>query len=134
MALLNPFSLGAGVMLGVKSYRDDRQNRVARRQNDAKNIVRRQMDDVSLHVIKQAKDRLRQVQRTLRDHFGEIADELHRSLSDSIDAAQRAAKTGAADRDRRITELRLQLTQLEGIQKQTIALLPGPRAKKELAA
>jgi len=134
MALLNPFSLGAGVMLGVKAYRDDRQNRVARRQNDAKNIVRRQMDEVSLHVIKQAKDRLRQVQRTLRDHFGEIADELHRSLSDSIDAAQRAAKTGAADRDRRITELRLQLTQIESIHRQTIALLPAVKGKKELAA
>jgi len=134
MALLNPFSLGAGVMLGVKAYRDDRQNRVARRQNEAKNIVRRQMDDVSLHVIKQAKDRLRQVQRTLRDHFGEIAEELHRSLSDSIDAAQRAAKTSVADRDRRITELKLKLTQIEGIQKQTTVLLPGARVKKELAA
>jgi replication fork clamp-binding protein CrfC len=134
MALLNPFSLGAGVMLGVKAYRDDRQNRVARRQNEAKNIVRRQIDDVSLHVIKQAKDRLRQVQRTLRDHFGEIAEELHRSLSDSIDAAQRAAKTSVADRDRRITELKLKLTQIEGIQKQTLVLLPGPGVRKELAA
>ena len=128
MALLNPFSLGAGVMLGVKAYRDDRQNRVARRQNEAKNIVRRQIDDVSLHVIKQAKDRLRQVQRTLRDHFGEIAE------SDSIDAAQRAAKTSVADRDRRITELKLKLTQIEGIQKQTMVLLPGPGVRKELAA
>lgn len=134
MALLNPFSLGAGVMLGVKSYRDDRQNRVARRQNEAKNIVRRQIDDVSLHVLKQAKDRLRQVQRTLRDHFGEIADELHRSLSDSIDAAQRAAKTSTADRDRRIIELKLQLTQIEGIRKQTHALLPAATVRKELAA
>ena len=134
MALLNPFSLGAGVMLGVKAYRDDRQNRVSRRQNDAKNILRRQMDEVSLHVIKQAKDRLRQVQRTLRDHFGEIADELHRSLSDSIEAAQRAAKTGAADRDRRLAELRTQLTQIEGLQRQTMSLMPGARVKKELAA
>ncbi len=134
MALLNPFSLGAGVMLGVKAYRDDRKNRVSRRQNEAKNILRRQMDEVSLHVIKQAKDRLRLVQRTLRDHFGEIADELHRSLSDSIDAAQRAAKTGAADRDRRLAELRIQLTQIEGIQRQTMALMPGARVKKELAA
>ena len=64
------------------------------------------MDEVSLHVIKQSKDRLRLVQRTLRDHFSEIADELHRSLSDSVEAAQRAAKTGAADRDRRLAELR----------------------------
>jgi len=134
MALLNPLSLGAGVMLGVKSYRDDKHNRVSRRQNDAKNIMRRQMDEVSLHVLKQAKDRLRVVQRTLRDHFGEIAEELHRSLSDSVEAAQRAARTSAADRDRRITELRGQLAQIEVLQKQTIALTPGRPVRKQVAA
>ena len=134
MALLNPLSLGAGVMLGVKSYRDDRMNRVSRRQSEAKNIVRRQMDEVSLHVLKQAKDRLRIVQRTLRDHFGEIAEELHRSLSDSVEAAQRAARTSTADRDRRIAELRNQLTKIEGLQKQTIALSPGRRPAKQVAA
>ena len=118
----------------MKAYRDDRQNRVYRRQVEAKSIVRRQMDDVSLHVIKQAKDRLRQVQRTLRDHFGEIADELHRSLSDSVEAAQRAAKTSTADRDRRVTELRIQLTQIEGIHKQTKVLTPGSTSRKQVAA
>lgn len=125
MALLNPFSLGAGVLLGVKSYRDDKKGRVLRRQAEAKTIVRRQLDDVSLHVSKQSKDRLRLVQRTLRDHFGEIAEELHRSLSDSVEAAQRAARTDAADRDQRIADLRQQLVQLDALQRQTAALAPA---------
>jgi replication fork clamp-binding protein CrfC len=134
MALLNPFSLGAGMLLGVKAYRDDKKNRVYRRQSEAKTIVRRQIDEVALHVVKQAKDRLRVVQRTLRDHFTEIADELHRSLSDSVTAAQRAARVVEADRDRRIEELRRQLTQIDGLQKQTKALLPAAQPKKLTAA
>jgi len=134
MALLNPFSLGAGVLLGVKSYRDDKKNRVLRRQGEAKVIARRQLDEVALHVNKQAKDRLRQVQRTLRDHFNDIAEELHRSLSDSVEAAQRAAKTSAVDRDQRILELTNQRSQIEGIQKQTRALTAPPGAKKLTAA
>jgi hypothetical protein len=133
MALLNPFSLGAGVLLGVKSYRDDKKGRVARRRAESKIIVRRQLDDVTFHVNKQSKDRLRLVQRTLRDHFGEIAEELHRSLSDSVDAAQRAARTSAADRDQRIVELRNQLLQLENIERQTAALQPGTSAVKPAA-
>lgn len=126
MALLNPFSLGAGVLLGVKSYRDDKKNRVLRRQSEAKTVVRRQLDDVSLHVLKQSKDRLRLVQRTLRDHFTEIADELTRSLSDSVEAAQRAARTSATDRDQRTNQLRAQLSQLENIRKQTALVSAAP--------
>ncbi len=132
LALLNPFSLGAGVLLGVKSVRDDKKNRLQRRQAEAKVIVRRQMDDVSMHVIKQAKDRLRTVQRTLRDHFTEIADEMHRSLSESVEAAQRAARTNAADRERQIAVLQLRLRQIEPLWKEALAL--SPRAPKSLTA
>lgn len=129
--LLNPVSLGAGIIMGTKSYRDEKKNRVARRQAEAKTIIRRQMDEVSLHVLKQSKDRLRGVQRTLRDHFGEIAAELHRSLSDSVEAAQRAAKISEADRDKRMTALRTQLGLIENVQKQTKAL---PAARPALAS
>lgn len=134
MALLNPISLGAGMLLGVKAYRDDKKNRIYRRQSEAKTIVRRQIDEVALHVVKQAKDRLRIVQRTLRDHFTEIADELHRSLSDSVTAAQRAAKVVESDRERRIEELRRQLTLIDSLQKQTRTLLPVAQPKKLTAA
>ena len=51
-------------------------------------------------------DRLRLVQRATRDHFTAIADELHRSLADSVLAAQKAATMYAAERDSRVTALR----------------------------
>ncbi len=132
MALLNPFSLGAGVLLGAKTVRDDKRNRVARRQAEAKIVVRRHLDDVSLHVLKQSKDRLRTVQRALRDHFTEIAEELHRSLSDSVEAAQRAARTGAADRERRTSALQIRLRQIETLWQEAQALPPS--AMKRLTA
>ena len=131
-ALLNPISVGAGVLLGVKSVRDDKKNRLQRRQAEAKVIVRRQLDDVSMHVLKQSKDRLRTVQRTLRDHFTEIADEMHRSLSESVEAAQRAARTNAVDRERQIAALQLRLRLIETLWKEAQAL--SPAAPKSLTA
>ena len=125
-ALLNPFSLGAGVLLGVKSVRDDKKNRLARRQAEAKMIVRRQLDDVSMHVLKQSRDRLRTVQRTLRDHFTEIADEMHRSLSESVEAAQRAARINAVDRERQTAALQLRLRQIEAMWTDARALTAAP--------
>ena len=122
MALLNPISIGAGLILGTKAYRDDKETKVKRRQGEGKVAVRRHVDDVIFQVGKESKDRLRQVQRVLRDHFTDIADEVHRSLSDSVAAAQRAAKTGSAERERRIGEIKNELRRLDALKKQTAAL------------
>ena len=71
MALLNPISLAAGVLLGRKAYNDDEAARRQRRQTEAKAVVRRHLDEVVFQVSKHLKDRLRQVQRTLRDLIGD---------------------------------------------------------------
>lgn len=109
MALINPISIGAGVLLGGKAYVEDRQNRLARRRADAKNVVRRRVDDIQFQVLKVMKDRLRLVQRTMRDHYTEVADQLQRSMADSIVSAKAVAKQGAAERDQRIAELKRSL-------------------------
>ncbi|WP_238702482.1 dynamin family protein [Microbacterium caowuchunii] len=108
LSLLNPLSLLAGVVVGRKAYREDMATRLARRQAEAKNLVRRHIDDVVFQTGKQLKDRLRLVQRTARDHFGSIADELHRSLSDSVLAAKQAAANYSSDREGRVAQLRAQ--------------------------
>ncbi|WP_064079687.1 dynamin family protein, partial [Prescottella equi] len=87
MTLLNPISVGAGVLLGTKAYRDDRETRVVKRRADAKVAIRRFTDDVSFQVGKESKDRLRLIQRLLRDHFTAIAEQTLRSLGDSLRAA-----------------------------------------------
>ncbi|MFE2124317.1 dynamin family protein [Rhodococcus aetherivorans] len=105
MALVNPISVGAGVVLGTKAYRDDKQARIAKRRADAKVAVRKFTDDVGFQVGKESKDRLRLIQRQLRDHFTELAEQTLRSLSESLRAAQEAATVEEAQRQRRIAEL-----------------------------
>ncbi|TRW45087.1 dynamin family protein [Georgenia yuyongxinii] len=136
MALINPISVAAGVLLGGKVYREDKEARLRRRQGEAKSIVRRQIDDVSFQVGKQLRDRLRIVQRTIRDHFTEIAEEHHRSLSDSVVAAQRAASIFSAERDQRIAVLKIELNRVDALARKADALetadaeAPGPRSAR----
>ncbi len=124
MTLINPISLLAGVLVGRRAYREDTNNRLIRRRFEAKNIVRRYIDEVTFQVGKQLKDRLRIVQRTARDHFGGIADELHRSLADAVLAAKKAAGTYSEEKNRRVNELQGQLRQLQQLTAQIQLLAP----------
>lgn len=133
MALINPLSVGAGLMLGRKAYREEKEARLKRRQAEAKALVRKQIDDIVFQVGKQLKDRLRLVQRATRDHFTEIADEHHRSLTDSVAAAQKAAATYAVERDLRIKEIRTQLKTVDALH-QAATQLQGPAAQTGQAA
>ncbi|MEO8282478.1 MAG: dynamin family protein [Pseudarthrobacter sp.] len=115
MALINPLSVGAGLLLGRKAYREDKDARLKRRQAEAKALVRRQLDDVSFQVGKQLKDRLRMVQRSTRDHFTKIAEEHHRSLSDSVAAAQKAATTYTLEKEMRIRDIKAELSRVDAL-------------------
>ena len=115
MALINPISIGAGVLLGSKAYLEDRDSRLARRRNDAKATVRRRIDDVQFQVLKVMKDRLRVTQRSMRDHYTEVAEQLGRSLAESINAAKAGAKQTAAERDRRTAELKRSLADADAL-------------------
>ncbi|NMD59876.1 dynamin family protein [Rhodococcus globerulus] len=105
MALVNPISIGAGVLLGTKAYREDKQTQVLKRRADAKSAIRRYADDVSFQVGKESKDRLRLVQRLLRDHFTDIAEQALRSINESLRATQEAAKLESSERAGRIAQL-----------------------------
>lgn len=131
MALINPLSLLAGVLVGRRAYREDMSARLARRQQEAKLHVRRYIDEVIFQVGKQLKDRLRLVQRTARDHFGSMAEELHRSLSEALNSAKLAATSFTATRDDRVTALQAKIAQLESIRK-TIPELPPAPARRGL--
>ncbi|MFC4139856.1 MULTISPECIES: dynamin family protein [unclassified Microbacterium] len=125
MALINPLSLLAGVLVGRRAYREDMNARLSRRRQEAKAIVRRHIDEVTFQVGKQLKDRLRQVQRNARDHFGSLAEELHRSLSEALTNAKAAAGTFAANRDERVVVLKRRLAELERVRR-AIPVLPEP--------
>lgn len=115
MALINPISIGAGVLLGSKAYLEDRDTRLSRRRNDAKNTVRRRIDDVQFQVLKVMKDRLRLTQRAMRDHYTEVAEQLGRSLGESISSAKASAQQTAAERDQRVAQLKKSLADVEAL-------------------
>ncbi|MGB3955948.1 MAG: dynamin family protein [Brooklawnia sp.] len=129
LSLINPLSLLAGVLVGRRAYREDMSNRLTRRRFEAKNIVRRYIEEVTFQVSKELKDRLRMVQRTARDHFGSIADELHRSLSEAVLAAKQAAGSYTEEREKRLQLLQTQLRQLEQLHANLPQLAPV-RAKE----
>lgn len=111
LALVNPISIGAGLLLGAKAYSDEKGARLQRRQAEAKAMVRRYLDDIQFQVLKSLRDRLRQVQRGLRDYYSTRADELQKSLAESLLAARAAAAASKAERTARIALLRDTLTE-----------------------
>jgi len=73
------------------------------------------------------------VQRTARDHFGSMAEELHRSLSEALNSAKAAAGSYTATRDERVVVLQEKIARLDGIREVIPALPPAP-AMRGLAA
>ena len=59
LGMFNPLSLGAGLVLGRKAYKEDMENRMLRVRNEAKTNMRRFVDDVSFVVSKESRDRLK---------------------------------------------------------------------------
>jgi len=113
MSIVNPISVGVGVILGGRAYREDKANRVRRRQAEAKAAVKRHLDEVVFQVGKDSKDRLRRLQRVLRDHFTTRADELVRSLDESIRSTREATRTVDGDRAVTLGGLRERVAELE---------------------
>ncbi|MFF2552142.1 hypothetical protein ACFVUS_14145 [Nocardia sp. NPDC058058] len=122
MSLVNWYSAGAGVLLGVNALWDDRKSRKQRRQAEAKVAVARLMDDVIFQVSKESRYRLRAVQRNLRDHFTEIANETLRSVDASLRAAEEAAAVhSGARREQRLTEIESSLVRLHDLRERADA-------------
>ncbi|MFE6863243.1 dynamin family protein [Nocardia sp. NPDC057668] len=127
LSLVNPLSLGAGLILGGKAFRDDKQARLLKRRADAKIAVRRYLDDVAFHTAKETKDRLHRIHRLLRDHFTAVADRTLRSLDDSLRAAQEAATLEATARTTRAAALERRLHAVADLRRRADALLtPAP--------
>lgn len=115
MALVNPISVAAGVLMGTFSYRQDSVQRLERRRHEGKVAVRRLIEEAIFQVGKESRDRLRQAKRIQRDHFTRVADDVKRSLQDSIESAKNGVKTSSEDRDDRIGQLVDRLSSLQNM-------------------
>jgi hypothetical protein len=122
LSLVSPFGLAAGVLMGRKSLRDERDRQLTIRRQQAKQAVRTYVDDVIFQVGKDFRDAMRQVQRFLRDTFAARADEASRSAADALAAAQRAMQQQHADRQRRSADVAAELDRLAGLRDAVLAL------------
>jgi replication fork clamp-binding protein CrfC len=134
LGMFNPLSLGAGLVLGRKAYKEDMENRMARVRNEAKGNMRRFVDDVSFIVSKESRDRLKGIQRQLRDHYRGIANQTTRSLNESLQASLAAAKLEENERATRVNELERQLNILRQVTEHAVNLSPQPEAQPEPVA
>jgi replication fork clamp-binding protein CrfC len=125
LGMFNPLSLGAGLLLGRKTYKDDMENRMMRVRNEAKMNMRKFIDDVSFVVNKESRDRLKGIQRQLRDHYRGIANQTTRSLNESLQATIASVQLQENERNTRIRELERQLNILKQVVDHAVKLAPG---------
>ncbi len=125
LGMFNPLSLGAGLLLGRKAYKEDMENRMMRVRNEAKTNLRRFVDDVLFVVSKESRDRLKNVQRQLRDHYRDIANQTNRSLNESLQSTIAAARMEETDRNNRIRELERQANILSQVLDNAEKLFPA---------
>jgi replication fork clamp-binding protein CrfC len=124
LGLFNPLSVGAGLLLGRMAYKEDQENRLLRARAEAKTNVRRFVDDVSFVVGKESRDRLKTIHRRLRDHYRDIANEITRSLNESLQSTVAAAHVEEAERDNNVRELERQLNILNQVTDNVDKLAP----------
>ena len=125
LGMFNPLSLGAGLLLGRKTYKDDMENRMMRVRNEAKMNMRKFIDDVSFVVNKESRDRLKGIQRQLRDHYRGIANQTTRSLNESLQATIASVQLEENERNTRVRELERQLNILKQVTDHAVKLAPG---------
>jgi hypothetical protein len=89
---------------------------------------------VTFQVGKDSRDMLRRTQRQLRDHFSTLAEEVSTSIATSVAAAQSAVKTTAADRERRIRDLKAELARIDGLATKARALVSEKQAARPATA
>lgn len=115
LALINPISIAAGMVVGGVAYRHEAAQRLERRRSNAKVAVRRLIEESIFQIGKEQRDRLGTVRRTLRDHFADLADHMTRSLREAI-AAATAPQTGdAGERRARLEALEQRQARLKAL-------------------
>ncbi|WP_194837466.1 dynamin family protein [Nocardia sp. XZ_19_369] len=122
MSLVNWYSIGAGVLLGINALWDERKNLKQRRRAEAKLAVARLMDDVIFQVSKESRNRLRAMQRVLRDHFTDIAAEVAKQADEALRLAEAAYQKYGDHSGDRIADVDGQLGKLRGLREQADSL------------
>jgi hypothetical protein len=107
--LISVYSVGAGLLLGVFTFFEDRKNTLERRRAEGRVAAAKLLDAANFRVGDDQRTQLRAVQRTLRDHFTVVNDERLRQAAEAVRTA--ASDDGAAAG--RLLELESGLAELQ---------------------
>jgi hypothetical protein len=107
-SLISVYSVGAGVLLGVFTFFEDRKNSLERRRAEGRVSAAKLLDATNFRIGDDQRTQLRVVHRTLRDHFTVINDERLREAADAV----RTASTDDGSTRARIAELESGLVEL----------------------
>jgi len=119
---LGPIAIGIGLAMGSKSLKTERDRQKTQRRSQAKVAVRKYTDEVTFQVNKDSRDTLRRTQRQIRDFYSTRAEEFHRSTTEALAAATRAAQSNDAERTARRRDLDAELTRLGALRARAMTL------------
>ncbi|WP_130507731.1 dynamin family protein [Krasilnikovia cinnamomea] len=113
VALAAPLGLLAGMTLGRRLMKAERERQAQQRRLQAKAELRRYVDDVTFHVGRDSREAVRRTQRFLRDEFAARAQVIERSAAATAAAVRRTAALPDDERARRADALAEQRRRLD---------------------
>jgi hypothetical protein len=122
---LGPIAVGAGVLLGRKALKDEKERALAQRRQTAKNAIRKYTDEVTFLAGADSRTMLRRIHRQLRDHFTSRAEELQRSTTEALQASQQAAQRDQADRKARLGDVEAELRRVTQLRDRAVSIAGG---------
>lgn len=120
MALVNPISIAAGLIMGGFAYRQEANQRLEHRRGEAKAAVRKLIDESIFQVSKEARDRMGRIKRVLRDHFSTAAEDLKHSINESVRMARKRAAMPKSERGQRVEQAALELREIRALCQQAL--------------
>jgi hypothetical protein len=116
-APLLPVGVLAGLTLGRRLIRHERERQVQQRRAQAKGELRRYVDDVTFHVGRDSREAVRRTQRFLRDEFAARAQAVERSAAAAAEAVRNTAALPDEQRAQRAAQLAAQRRELDRLQR-----------------
>lgn len=110
---LAPIGLIAGMTLGRRLIKSERERQMQQRRLQAKAELRRYVDDVGFHVGRDCREAVRRTQRFLRDEFAARAQAIERSAAATAAAVREMAELPADQRRQRSDQLAEQRRRLD---------------------
>ena len=113
VALAAPLGLLAGMTLGRRLIKTERERQAQQRRLQAKSELRRYVDDVTFHVGRDSREAVRRTQRFLRDEFAARAQAIERSAAAAVAAVRSTAALPPEERRRRAAALEQQRLRID---------------------